>query len=90
MEATGPRGPRARRNLARGCVRLSIETVPRSRGVQPPSEVESGSTGRPALERGGTLPEGATGPRARRSFTGAAPCPSGEAEFCPRVARPIV
>jgi hypothetical protein len=82
MGAAGLRGPRARRNLARGGVQLSIETVPHSRG-------------RPAPERGGVPPEGATGARARRnrarrSFTGAAPCPSGEAEFRPRVARPIV
>jgi hypothetical protein len=91
MEAAGPRGPRARRNLARGGVQLSIETVPRSRGRPAPERggvpLEGGG---PALERGGTSPEGATGPRARRSFTGAAPCPSGEAEFRLRVARPIV
>jgi hypothetical protein len=35
-------------------------------GVQPPSEAESHLRGRPTLERGGTLPEGATGPRVRR------------------------
>jgi hypothetical protein len=55
-EAAGPRGPRARRSLARGGVQLSIETGPRSRG-------------RPALERGVIPLEGAPGPRARRNLT---------------------
>jgi hypothetical protein len=62
-----------------------------------------GRRAREALERGGTLPEGATGPRARRNFTrgatnprarqrfaGAVLSPSSEAEFCPRVAGPTV
>jgi hypothetical protein len=48
--------------------RLSIETGPRSRGRPTPSEAESHSKGCPTLERGGTSPEGATSPRARRSF----------------------
>jgi hypothetical protein len=59
-------------------------------GVQAPSEAEACSTGRLTLERDGTSPEGATGPRARRSCTGAALYPSIGAEFRPRVARPIV
>jgi hypothetical protein len=68
MEAAGPRGPRARRNLARGGVQLSIETVPRSRG-------------RPAPERGGVPLEGGTGPRARRNLTRGGDRPSSEAEL---------
>jgi hypothetical protein len=59
-------------------------------GVQPPSEAESRSRGRPILERGKTSPEGAAGPRSRQGCTGASPYPSSEAEFRPRVARPIV
>jgi hypothetical protein len=39
-----------------------------------------------ALERGGVSPEGASGPRARRSFSVTVPGPSSEVEFCPRVA----
>jgi hypothetical protein len=46
--------------------------------------------GWPALERGGTSPEGATGPRARQKFASAVPCPSSEAEFRPRVVGPTV
>jgi hypothetical protein len=45
---------------------------------------------RPALERGGTLPEGVPSPRARWSFISVALCPSSEAEFRPRVAGPTV
>jgi hypothetical protein len=58
--------------------------------VQPPSEVEPHSRGRLALERDGTSPEGATSPRARRRFASVVSCPSSEAEFRPRVARPTV
>jgi hypothetical protein len=68
MEAAGSRGPRARRNLTRGGVQLSIETVPRSRG-------------RPAPEPGGVPLEGATGPRARRNLTRGGDRPSSEAEL---------
>jgi hypothetical protein len=53
-------------------------------------EAETRSRGRPALERGGTPPEGVTSPRARRRFASAAPRPSSEVEFRPRVARPTV
>jgi hypothetical protein len=49
-EAAGPCGPRARRNLARGGIQLSIETGLARGGVQPPSEAESHSRGRPAPE----------------------------------------
>jgi hypothetical protein len=45
---------------------------------------------RPALERDGSPLEGAIDPRARRVCTEAAPYPLSGAEFCPRVARPIV
>jgi hypothetical protein len=55
-------------------------------GDEPSSEAGPHPRGRPALERGGTSPEGATSPRARRKSTGAVPRPSSEAEFCPRVA----
>jgi hypothetical protein len=48
-EVGDPREPRARRSPARG-------------GVQPSSEAESRTRGRPALERGGVSPEGALGP----------------------------
>jgi hypothetical protein len=68
MEAAGPRGPRARRNLAPGGVQLSIETVPRSRA-------------RPGPERGGVLLKGATGPRARWNLTRGGDRPSSEAEL---------
>jgi hypothetical protein len=54
--------------------------------VRASSEAESHPRGRPALERGGTSPEGATSPRARRSLVSVALCPSSEAEFRPRVA----
>jgi hypothetical protein len=50
------------------------------------SEAEPHPRGRPALERGGTLLEGASGPRARRSLVSAVLCPSSESEFRPRVA----
>jgi hypothetical protein len=68
-----PCEPRARRSPARGC-------------TQPSSEAESHPRGRPALERGGVSPEGASSPRARQSFGVTAPGPSSEAEFCPRCA----
>jgi hypothetical protein len=56
--------------------------------VRSSSEAEPRSRGRPAPERGKTSPEGATSPQARRSFTNAAPCPTSEVEFRPRVVRP--
>jgi hypothetical protein len=68
MEAAGPRGPRARRNLARGGVQLSIEMVPRSRGCPAPERggVPLGGGGdRPSSEaelyRCGTVPLGRSG-----------------------------
>jgi hypothetical protein len=39
---------------------------------------------RPTLERGGVSPEGASDPRARRSFARGGVRPSSEAEFRPR------
>jgi hypothetical protein len=48
------------------------------------SEAESRPRGRPALERGGVLPEGASGPQARQSSGGTVLCPSSEEEFRPR------
>jgi hypothetical protein len=47
---------------------LSIETGPRSRG-------------RPAPQRGGTLPEGPTGPGARRNLIRGGDRPSSEAKL---------
>jgi hypothetical protein len=41
----------------------------------PSSEAEFHPMGRQALERGGVSPEGASGPRARRSLRGVAPGP---------------
>jgi hypothetical protein len=76
---------------SRGCSALDRDGASLGGGgVQPPSEAESSLRGRPTLERGGASPEGETGPRARQSRTSAAPYPSSEAEFRPRVARPIV
>jgi hypothetical protein len=66
------------------------QQVPTRGVVQPSSEAESRLRGHPAPERGGTSPEGATGPRVRRGYTSAAPFPSSKAELRPRVARPIV
>jgi hypothetical protein len=54
------------------------------------SEAEPHPRGRPTLERGGTSPEEATDPRARRRFASAVPRPLNEAEFRPRVAGPTV
>jgi hypothetical protein len=63
---------------------------PARRGIQPPERGGIPLEGRPAPKRGRASPEGATGPRARRSFTSEAPCPSSEAEFGPRLVGPIV
>jgi hypothetical protein len=48
--------------------------------VRASSEAETRSRGRLALERGGTSPEGASSPRARRSLTRGGVQPSSEAE----------
>jgi hypothetical protein len=72
-----PRGRSARRSLTRG-------------GVPPSSEADPHLRGHPALERGGSSPEGAPSPRARREFVSVVPCPSSEAEFRPRMAGPTV
>jgi hypothetical protein len=53
-------------------------------GVWPSSEAESHPRGRPALERGGNSPEGASSPRARRNLTRGGDQPSSEAESHPR------
>jgi hypothetical protein len=64
---------RAREVLERGGTSLERTFSSRSRwdltrgGVQPPSEAESCSRGRPALNRGGVLPVWHRGPRAKRS-----------------------
>jgi hypothetical protein len=58
--------------------------------VRASSEAEPHPRGRPAIERGGTSPEGATSPRARRRRASVALCPSSEAEFHPRVAGPTI
>jgi hypothetical protein len=58
--------------------------------VRPSNEAEPHTGGRPALEQGGTSPEGATSPRARRKFASGLTWPSNEAEFRPRVAGPTV
>jgi hypothetical protein len=50
---------------------------PARRGDRPSSEAEPHPRGRPALERG-------------EAFTRAAPAPSSEAEFRPKVSRPLV
>jgi hypothetical protein len=52
--------------------------------VRASSEAESHLRGRPALERGGVSPEGASNPRTRRSIVSTVLCPSSEAEFRPR------
>jgi hypothetical protein len=46
------------------------------------SEVEPRSSGRPTPEQGGTSPEGATSPQARRNLTRGGDQPSSEAEVC--------
>jgi hypothetical protein len=48
------------------------------------SKAEPHLRGCPALERGGTSPEGASGPRARRNLTRGGVRPSSEAEPHPR------
>jgi hypothetical protein len=74
---------RARSALDRDETSLEGASSPRARrnparrGAQPSSEVEPHPRGRPALERG-------------EAFTSAAPPPSSEAEFHPRVAKPPV
>jgi hypothetical protein len=69
---------------------LSGEQVWGGELMRPSSEAEPHSSGCPALERGGTSPEGAPSPRARRKFASAVSYPSSEAEFRPRVAGPTV
>jgi hypothetical protein len=82
-----PWEPRARRRLARGGDQPSNEADLTRGGVRPSSEVEPHPRGCPALERGGTPPEGAASPQARRGFVSVALCPSSEAVFRLRVAR---
>jgi hypothetical protein len=69
---------------------LDRDGASREGGVQPPSEAEFRSRGRPTLERDRTSLEGATDPRARRNCTGATSYPSSGAEFRPKVAGPVV
>jgi hypothetical protein len=65
-------------------MRALSEAEPHPRGIQPSSKAESRPRGRPALERGGVSPEGASNARARRRFVSAALYPSSEMEFRPR------
>jgi hypothetical protein len=62
----------------------SSEAEFRPGGVQLSSEAESRPRGRPSLEGGGVSPEGASSPRARRSFGGTASGPSSKVKICPR------
>jgi hypothetical protein len=80
-EAASPRGPLARRNLARGGVQPPREAEPHPRGatgprarrnltrggVRPSSEAEPRSRRRPTLERGGSLLVSCRAPRVTRS-----------------------
>jgi hypothetical protein len=80
----GASSPRSRRSFARGGVQPSIEAEFRPGGVQPSIEAEFRPRGRPTLKRVGVSPEGASCPRAKRSFDVAVSGHSTEAEFCPR------
>jgi hypothetical protein len=71
-------------------VRTTSEAESHPRGDWPSSKAEPHPRGRLALERGGTSPEGATSPRARRRFASAVLCPSSVAEFRSRVVGPTV
>jgi hypothetical protein len=82
--ARGASSPRSRRSFARGGVQPSIEEEFRPGGVQPSIEAEFRPRGRPTLKRVGVSPEGASCPRAKRSFDVAVSGHSTEAEFCPR------
>jgi hypothetical protein len=50
--------------------------------VRASSEAEPYPRGRPALERGGALPEGVSSPRVRRNLTRGGVQPLSEAESC--------
>jgi hypothetical protein len=63
---------------SRGRLALDRDNASREGGIQPSSEAD------------GSLLEGAIDPRARRICLEAVPYPSSGAEFCPRVAGPIV
>jgi hypothetical protein len=82
----GVTSPRARRSLTRGGDQPPREARTHPRGRPAPSEAEPHPRRRLALERGGTLPEGASNPRARRGLVSAALCPSSEVEFRSREA----
>jgi hypothetical protein len=56
--------------------------------VRASSEAEPHLRGPPALERGGTSPEGASEPRARRNLTREGVRPSSETEPHPRGVQP--
>jgi hypothetical protein len=65
-------------------VRASSEAEPHPR-VRPALERGGVSPeGASTLERGGISPEGASNPRARRGIVSTVLCPSSEAEFRPR------
>jgi hypothetical protein len=59
-------------------------------GVQPSSETGPHLRRRPALERGGTSPEGAASPRARRGLTRGATSPRARRRFASVVPGPSV
>jgi hypothetical protein len=85
-----PTGASSEADLTRGGVQPPSEAEPHPRGGQALERGRPHLRGRPNLERGGTSPEGATGPRARRSFASAVLRPSSEAEFRPRAPGAIV
>jgi hypothetical protein len=72
--------------------RLALDRGGASREMGRPAPERGGVPleGRPTLERDGTSLEGAIDPRSKRICTGAVSYPSSGAEFCPRVAGPIV
>jgi hypothetical protein len=57
--------------------------------MRPSSEAEPHLRGGPPLERGGTSPKGATGPRARRNLARGGVQPPSEAEVRPYSAAPL-
>jgi hypothetical protein len=77
----GASSPRARRRFTKGGVQPSSEVEISWCGVWPSSEAEIRPRRRPALERGGDSPKGASGPRARWRSRGAASGPRARRKF---------